>query len=113
MAHVGQFGADCLFLSGKQSQRYNIESPFRFFNLYFTLKKFKAILRAVSSPYSQMPQTDNEKFFLDPSLNKKLKFPSIKSEATIYLSVVVPSYNEETRRNLNFFILIYFTAFHN
>jgi hypothetical protein len=47
-----------------------------------------------------MPQTENEKHFYDPTLNKKIKFPSIKSQASIYLSVIVPSYFEETRRNL-------------
>lgn len=58
---------------------------------------FKTILRALSTPYAQMPQTDNENYYLNPNTNKKEKFPSIKSAASIYLSVIVPSYYEETR----------------
>jgi len=59
---------------------------------------FKTILRAVSSPYASMAQTNNENFFLNPNSGKKEKFPSIKSASSIYLSVIVPSYFEEKRR---------------
>lgn len=45
-----------------------------------------------------MAQTENEKYFLDPTTNKKEKFPSILSAPSLYLSVVVPSYLEEKRR---------------
>ena len=45
-----------------------------------------------------MAQTENENYFVDPNSEKKGKFPSIKSESSVYLSVVVPSYNEEERR---------------
>jgi len=66
--------------------------------------KFKAILKAVSSPFAQIYQTENEKYFLDPNSNlEKKKFPSILSQASVYLSVIVPSYNEEKRRNQNNF----------
>ena len=44
-----------------------------------------------------MAQTENEKYFFDPSTNSKVKFPSILSVSTVYLSVIVPSYNEEKR----------------
>ncbi|CAF0710041.1 unnamed protein product [Brachionus calyciflorus] len=58
---------------------------------------FKRIIRAVSIPYAQMPQTENEQHFLDPKTNQKIKFPSILNSASLYLSVIVPSYNEEAR----------------
>lgn len=58
---------------------------------------FKSLLRALSYPYADMPQTENENYFFDPQTNEKTKFPSIKSAPSIYLSVVVPSYNEEIR----------------
>jgi len=51
----------------------------------------------VSTPYARMPQTENENYYLNPNTNKKEKFPSIKSAASVYLSVIVPSYYEETR----------------
>lgn len=44
-----------------------------------------------------MSQTENENFFLNPNSDKKERFPSIKSEASVYLSVIVPSYFEEAR----------------
>lgn len=56
-------------------------------------------MKAIEKPYSQMRQDAAEQFFLDPSTNKKVKFPSILSAASVYLSVIVPSYNEEKRRN--------------
>lgn len=58
---------------------------------------FKTILRTLSTPYAYMAQTENENYFVDPNSKKKGKFPSIKSESSVYLSVVVPSYNEEER----------------
>lgn len=65
--------------------------------LFLAIYIFRTLLRAVSTPYAYMTQTENEKFFLNPNTNKKEKFPSIKSAASVYLSVVVPSYYEETR----------------
>ncbi len=59
---------------------------------------FKIILRALSTPYASMSQTNNENFFLNPNSGKKEKFPSMKSASTVYLSVIVPSYFEEKRR---------------
>lgn len=58
---------------------------------------FKRIIKAVSIPFAQMPQTENEQFFLDPNTNTKVKFPTILKPASLYLSVIVPSYNEEVR----------------
>jgi len=58
---------------------------------------FRTILRAFSIPYAQMAQTENEKYFFDPTSNKKEKFPTILSAPTVYLSVIVPSYLEEKR----------------
>lgn len=48
-----------------------------------------------------MAQTENENYFFDPNTDQKSKFPSIKSESSVYLSVVVPSYNEEERRKFS------------
>ena len=51
------------------------------------------------SPYPQISQTENERFFVDPSKgNAKVKFPSILSAPSVYLTVIVPSYNEQERR---------------
>ena len=50
-----------------------------------------------------MPQTENEKYFFDPNTKSKIKFPSILSASTVYLSVIVPSYNEEKRCNGQFY----------
>jgi hypothetical protein len=56
------------------------------------------VLKAIEAPYSQMRQTTDEQFYLNATTNKKEKFPSILSVPTLYLSVIVPSYNEEKRR---------------
>jgi len=58
---------------------------------------FIQVMKAIEKPYSQMRQDAAEQFFLDPNTNKKVKFPSILSAASVYLSVIVPSYNEEKR----------------
>lgn len=58
------------------------------------------IAKAVIEPYSKMRQDEAEQFFLNPVSKKKEKFPSILSAASLHLSVIVPSYNEEKRRKL-------------
>jgi len=40
---------------------------------------------------------DSEKYYLDPTVNSKVPFPSLSEEASIDLTVVVPAYNEEKR----------------
>jgi dolichyl-phosphate beta-glucosyltransferase len=51
----------------------------------------------LSSPYSQLIQTENEKYYYDCKAELREKFPSILSTPSKYLSVIVPSYNEEER----------------
>jgi len=58
----------------------------------------RSVLRSIMSPYPQISQTENERFFIDPSKgNAKVKFPSILSTPSVYLTVIVPSYNEQER----------------
>lgn len=65
--------------------------------IIIALYLFRAILKMLTKPFAHMAQTENEKLFLNPNTNKKEKFPSILSSASVYLSVIVPSYNEESR----------------
>ena len=59
------------------------------------------VLKLVSEPYATIKQSEDEKYFVDPNQgNARFKFPSILSEPSITLSVVVPSYNEEKRRKI-------------
>ena len=45
-----------------------------------------------------LSRADSEKFFTDPESNTKLEFPSTaNSDPSIYISLVVPAYNEEER----------------
>ncbi|XP_033646334.1 dolichyl-phosphate beta-glucosyltransferase-like [Asterias rubens] len=44
-----------------------------------------------------MQRYESEKYFTDPSTKEKLPFPSLADEASLDLSVIVPSYNEELR----------------
>jgi hypothetical protein len=56
-------------------------------------------MRATTSPFPQIAQHENEKYFVDPNQNdQKLKFPSILSIPSVNVTVIVPSYNEESRR---------------
>lgn len=79
----------------------NLQNNYQWFKIKKKQKKFIKVLKAVSKPYSQMPQSENERHFFDPIENKKVRFPSLLSRATVYLSVIVPSYNEQDRCNNN------------
>ena len=61
--------------------------------------QLKKVIVLASEPFALMPQTENERYYLDPATGSKRKFPSILSAPSVYLSLVVPSYNEEKRRN--------------
>ncbi|XP_057366284.1 dolichyl-phosphate beta-glucosyltransferase-like isoform X2 [Daphnia carinata] len=50
-----------------------------------------------SETYAKVIRFKEEKFFLDPNTAEKQRFPSIEDESTIWLSVIVPAYNEEKR----------------
>ena len=46
-----------------------------------------------------LSRADSEKLFTDPKSNTKLEFPSTAdSDPSIYISLVVPAYNEQDRR---------------
>ena len=60
--------------------------------------KISFILKLTSKPYAEVKQSEDEKYFVDPNKgNARVKFPSVLSEPSVDLSVVVPSYNEEKR----------------
>ncbi len=53
----------------------------------------------------RLERDESEKFFLDPSNGKRHAFPSVHEPASVQLSVIVPSYNEEQRREHRFHLL--------
>jgi len=55
-------------------------------------------LRLISSPIPNIIRYESEKYFLDPKTNERILFPSLlRDEASLYLSVIVPAFNEENR----------------
>eukprot|EP00117_Sycon_ciliatum_P023703 scpid38482/ scgid20079/ Dolichyl-phosphate beta-glucosyltransferase; Asparagine-linked glycosylation protein 5 homolog len=50
-----------------------------------------------TSTKPNLTRYDDEKSFIDPKSGKRIPFPSILDEASVYLSIIVPSYNEEER----------------
>nr|SVE79064.1 EOG090X0BIY [Daphnia lumholtzi] len=50
-----------------------------------------------SETYAKVIRFKDEQFYLDPKTAEKHRFPSIEDESTIWLSVIVPAYNEEKR----------------
>jgi len=48
---------------------------------------------------------DSEKYYLDPTTNSKVPFPSLSEAASVDLTVVVPAYNEE-ERCMDIFLLL-------
>nr|SVE88209.1 EOG090X0BIY [Daphnia similis] len=50
-----------------------------------------------SETYAKVIRFKDEQFYLDPKTAEKQRFPSIEDESTIWLSVIVPAYNEEKR----------------
>ncbi|RWS29616.1 dolichyl-phosphate beta-glucosyltransferase-like protein [Leptotrombidium deliense] len=56
------------------------------------------VVRLKSSGRPKLLRFESEKYFLDPDTGSKLKFPDLNnSDGSVYLSVVVPAYNEEKR----------------
>ena len=51
----------------------------------------------ITSAPPDLSSFESEKYFLTRPNGSKEKFPSINEKATIDLSVIVPSYNEEER----------------
>ncbi len=57
-----------------------------------------SFLRLISSPIPNIIRCESENYFLDPKTNEKLLFPSLLTdEPSLYLSVIVPAFNEEKR----------------
>ncbi|KAI9555673.1 hypothetical protein GHT06_018188 [Daphnia sinensis] len=50
-----------------------------------------------SETYAKVIRFKDEQFYLDPKTAEKERFPSIEDDSTIWLSVIVPAYNEEKR----------------
>lgn len=56
------------------------------------------ILRLISSPIPNIIRYKSEKYFLDPKTNTKIRFGSlVTDEPSVYLSVIIPAFNEEKR----------------
>ena len=53
-----------------------------------------------SETYAKVSRYEEEYFFYDPVSKVKVRFSSIDEESSVHLSVVVPAYNEEQRRNM-------------
>lgn len=60
------------------------------------------------SPFARKPRNDEESYFVDEH-GKTIKFPSLADNPTVDLSVIVPAYNEQYRREFNF--IKYLTKF--
>jgi dolichyl-phosphate beta-glucosyltransferase len=57
-----------------------------------------SFLRLISSPIPNIIRYESENYFLNPKTNEKLLFPSLLTdEPSLYLSVIVPAFNEEER----------------
>ena len=54
-------------------------------------------LLLTSSREPNLSRSKNERTFVDPSSKERQEFPSLEDNATLSLSVIVPSYKEETR----------------
>ena len=54
-------------------------------------------LLLTSSREPNLSRSKNERTFVDPSSKERQEFPSLEDSATLSLSVIVPSYKEETR----------------
>ena len=51
---------------------------------------------------------EEEKFYVDPSITKgdsRLPFPRLQDQSSLLLSVIVPAYNEEKRRECILLVL--------
>ncbi|XP_064636766.1 dolichyl-phosphate beta-glucosyltransferase-like [Lineus longissimus] len=55
------------------------------------------IIYVTSEAYPDLSRHESEKYFQDPKAKKQSKFASLFDDASVQLSVIVPSYNEEMR----------------
>nr|CAH7767466.1 unnamed protein product [Callosobruchus chinensis] len=78
----------------------NVTKIILFFASAFTCSFILAVcilLIAISATYPVIKRTRKEKLFLDPNTGQFHKFPSIEEPHSVYLSVIVPAYNEQDR----------------
>ena len=54
-------------------------------------------LLLTSSREPNLSRSQNERTFVNPSSKEREEFPSLEDNAALSLSVIVPSYKEETR----------------
>lgn len=64
----------------------------------YRLFQLAIVLRFVTDPYPIVERFKDEENFEDPLTKKKKKFPGLKEDCSVNLSVVVPAYNEQERR---------------
>ena len=56
------------------------------------------VFKLISNPIPIVIRYESEEYFFDPKTKKRVKFPSLmRDEPSVYLSVIVPAFNEETR----------------
>lgn len=56
------------------------------------------VLKLISPPVPHIYRHESEEYFFDPKTKQNIRFPSmIKDDPTVYLSVIVPAFNEENR----------------
>ena len=59
---------------------------------------FTLVLKLISRPVPVITRHESEEHFFDSKSQQRVKFPSLmKDEPTVYLSVIVPAFNEEQR----------------
>lgn len=64
------------------------------------------IQKSITTPYPVIKRSKEEEYYLDPNTVKTCDFPLMDEEPTIHLSVIIPAYNEEQRRNKKLIFLI-------
>eukprot|EP01100_Stratorugosa_tubuloviscum_P015347 TRINITY_DN8754_c0_g1_i1.p1 TRINITY_DN8754_c0_g1~~TRINITY_DN8754_c0_g1_i1.p1 ORF type:complete len:336 (+),score=121.22 TRINITY_DN8754_c0_g1_i1:123-1130(+) len=67
--------------------------------IFFSVVFFLILQKHLKKKYADhgLKWHPEEKTYIDPKTNQKLFFPSITDEGSLYLTVVVPAYNEERR----------------
>ena len=69
------------------------------------------VVKVTTDPNPDLHRHESEKFFTDPKKkDSKLRFPSISDPPSIDLSVIVPAYNEEERREFKV-VILYFMCY--
>ena len=56
------------------------------------------LLKKTTKPFVQILRFDEEQYFWNESKRAKERFPSISDTASVSLSLIIPAYNEQNRR---------------